>query len=518
MAKVLIVEDEIVLSTLLRAQLEKLEYEVAGVATSGEEAINKVSESPPDLILMDIMMPGKYNGIETAGIILQDYNIPIIFLTARSDENAIREAKKVTPFGYLIKPVKIYDIQAAIEIALSRMELEKKLFKSEARYRAVVEDQTELICRFLPDKTLTFANQAFCRHFHYEKDNLVGKIFEYASEEDQLPSSIDNSVVSRERCLEVKEGETRWYQWTDRAVFDNRNQLVEYQSVGADITKRKLAEEELKKHRNHLQELVDEQTADLREAIEEAEEANLAKSEFLANMTHELRTPMHGILSFAQLGITKFDRLGKEKLLSYFSKIDICGKRLMSLLNNLLDLSQMEAGKIIYHMREHNLLTIAKIVTMHFKEQLKGKNQAIKIIEPEVSTVLTCDHTRIEQVIHNLISNAIKFSPDDKEIRISFIEDTISLDDKTVSALKVVVKDQGVGIPEKELHSVFDKFSQSSRTKTGAGGIGLGLAICYEIVRSHNGVIKAENLSEGGAAFSMILPFNPSDLQPNTSK
>lgn len=513
MARVLIVEDEIVLSTLLRAQLEKLEYEVAGVANSGEDAINMVQQSPPDLILMDIMMPGKYNGIETAGIILQDYNVPIIFLTARSDEGAIKEAKKVTPFGYLIKPVKIYDIQAAIEVALSRKELEQKLFRSEARYRAVVEDQTELICRFLPDKSLTFANQAFCRHFHFDKDNLIGKTFEHASSDDQLPSRIENPVITRERCLEIKEGEKRWYQWTDRAVFDSQNRLVEYQSVGEDITERKRAEEELRKHRNHLQELVAEQTADLRAAKEDAEEANRAKSEFLANMTHELRTPMHGILSFAQLGTSKIDRSDKEKLQSYFTKIEICGKRLMALLNNLLDLSQMEAGKIVYHMRENNILLLTKLVVTHCKEQLTEKNQTIEINDPEISTRLICDSFRIEQVIHNLVSNAIKFSPTDKKIVIFFKEDTLLNDNQTIPALRMVVKDQGVGIPEEELHTVFEKFNQSSRTKTGAGGIGLGLAICNEIVKAHKGIIRAENLNEGGVAFSMTLPLNLTDLQ-----
>ncbi|MCG8336949.1 MAG: response regulator [Proteobacteria bacterium] len=508
MTKVLIVEDEVVLSTLLKAQLEKLDYEVTAIASSGEQAIALATDSRPDLVLMDIMMPGKYNGIQAAEIIIQESNIPIIFLTARSDEEAINEAKTVKPYGYLVKPVKIFDIKAAIEIALSRKDLENRLFESESRYRAVVEDQTELVCRFTPDKKLTFANKAFCQHFGFNKDTLVGSIFGYATADEELPKNPNNPVITKERHIVIDEQTSHWYQWTDHAIFDESGNLTEYQSVGSDITSRKLAEEELKKHRNHLQELVDEQTKDLRIAKEEAEEANRSKSEFLANMSHELRTPMHGILSFAQLGITKIDSLSKEKIQSYFSKIEISGNRLLSLLNNLLDLSQMEAGKTSYLMSQSVLLLILNQVVINLQEQLNEKKQTIQITEPNIPTKIKCDSIRIEQVIQNLLSNAIKFSPEEKNIFISFESAEIVHNGKNIPSLKLIIRDQGVGIPEKELSTVFSKFIQSSRTKTGAGGIGLGLAICHEIVKSHHGIIEAENYLAGGAVFSVTLPLS----------
>lgn len=507
MTKVLIVEDEAVLSALLKAQLERLDYKVLGVAASGEQAISMTEELNPELVLMDIMMPGQYNGIQAAEIINKEFNTPIIFLTARSDEESINEAKRIKPYGYLVKPVKIFDIKAAIEIALSRRDLENRLFESESRYRAVVEDQTELVCRFTPDKKLTFANKAFCDHFKINKEQVQGFRFSHATDESDLPMDPQHPVISKERMICLDGDKPHWYQWTDHAIFDKSDNLVEYQSVGSDITNLKLAEEELKKHRNHLQQLVEEQTADLVVAKEEAEEANRSKSEFLANMSHELRTPMHGILSFAQLGINKFDTIPRDKLLSYFTKIEISGNRLLSLLNNLLDLSQMEAGKTAYLMNDNNLLLLANLAISKLQEQLDAKNQSIEISEPEIPTKLSCDSFRIEQVIHNLLTNAIKFSPEGKKIFVSFEKDQLKLQEETVPAIKLVVRDQGVGIPEKELSTVFSKFIQSSRTKTGAGGIGLGLAICHEIVLSHNGVIKAENHYTGGAIFSVSLPI-----------
>jgi PAS domain S-box-containing protein len=506
--KVLIVEDDAVLTTLLQAQLERLDYEVMDIASSGEQAISITEVSQPDLILMDIMMPGKYNGIQAADIIIKKHNTPIIFLTARSDEEAISQAKEVKPYGYLIKPVKIFDIKAAIEMAMARKDLEQRLNQSEAKYRAVIEDQTELICRFSCEKKLTFANKAFCRHFKLDQESITDYPFAQATEDNELPNSIENPVITRERHLILADGRTNWYQWTDRAIFNDKNEIIEYQSVGADITVLKQAEEELKQHRNHLQEMVDEQTRDLRIAKEKAEEANRAKSEFLANMSHELRTPLHGILSFSQLGITKTGTIPEEKILSYFSKIEKSGNRLLALLNNLLDLSQMEAGITSYQKSNSDLLFVTNLVVASYQSQLLARKQKIHIQQPDIPTKLICDSFRIEQLINNLISNAIRFSPDEKEIFIHFEEGTALVEGETLPVVNFAIRDQGVGIPENELVSVFEKFSQSSRTNTGAGGVGLGLAICREIVKAHHGSIRAENHPEGGAVFSFALPIS----------
>ncbi len=508
MPKVLIVEDEIVLSTLLRAQLVRLDYEVAGEATSGEEAIRLAREIKPDIILMDIMMPGKVNGIQAAETIVQELNLAVVFLTARSDEETINQAKQVTPYGYLIKPVKIHDIKAAIEIALTRKAMEEQLYRSQILYQGVVEDQTELICRFLPDKTLTFVNNAFCRHFGVEKEKLIGKTFEQATPEAALPTDPDRPVISYERVLRLPNNKKRWYQWTDRAIFNENNVLMVYQSVGTDITILKKTEAELLQHRNNLQELVDEQTADLKASKEKAEEANRAKSEFLANMSHELRTPLHGILSFSQLGISKATTMTSDKVAQYFSKIELSGNRLLGLLNNLLDLSQMEAGQIVYHMAETDLFMLSNLVVSGFKKELDIKNQVVEITNPKISTKVECDSSKIEQVIRNLISNAIEFSPKDKKINIYFNQMELEQNNKSIPAIQIAVKDEGVGIPENELNTVFDKFNQSSRTKTGAGGTGLGLAICNEIVKSHHGMIKAENHTTGGAVITVTLPIS----------
>jgi len=271
--------------------------------------------------------------------------------------------------------------------------------------------------------------------------------------------------------------------------------------IALDISERKQAETELKRHRDHLQEMVDEQTHDLIIAKEQAEQANLAKSEFLANMTHELRTPMHAVLSFAELGETKNGTAPEETINGFFRHIRDSGRHLLGLINDLLDLSKMEAGQMQYHFSPQDISVLAGqcIESLHpilFKQNITV-TQHCSADDP----VCECDAKRIFQVLTNLFSNAVKFSPDNSTIKLSIADSR--LDD--YPALSVSVIDQGIGIPEEELETVFDKFIQSSKTKTVKGGTGLGLSISREIIQQHNGILTAEN-SPRGTVFSFVLP------------
>ena len=242
----------------------------------------------------------------------------------------------------------------------------------------------------------------------------------------------------------------------------------------------------------------------------EAQAANRAKSQFLANMSHELRTPMHAILSFAAMGGEKLETVTLEKLGGYFERIQSSGDRLMSLLNGLLDLAKLEAGRMEFHFAGHSLEGLARTAVEELSELAARKAITIELPEGD-DTSLECDGERLLQVFRNLLGNAIKFSPVGSVIRIGITPsrlpaDRRSHDGPTVPALQVVVADEGVGIPEDELASIFDAFIQSSKTDTGSGGTGLGLAICREIVESHGGAIEARNNPGGGASFLFTLP------------
>ena len=262
----------------------------------------------------------------------------------------------------------------------------------------------------------------------------------------------------------------------------------------------------LARYNRDLTALVELKTADLTRAKEQAEQANRSKTEFLANISHELRTPMHAILSFSSMGLKRADNVPTEKLVHYFSRIDESGRRLLFLLNDLLDLSKLEAGRMDFSFKKSNLLAIAQIAVDELQELGNSKAITMKLIPPDFDVIANIDDEKILLVIRNLLSNALKFTPEGKTVELSFSETTLFIEDRNVDSIAILVSDEGPGIPENENKQIFEKFVQSSKTRSGAGGTGLGLAICKQIIDGHNGTIEASNNNKGGAVFCFTVP------------
>jgi PAS domain S-box-containing protein len=280
--------------------------------------------------------------------------------------------------------------------------------------------------------------------------------------------------------------------------------------LARDITERRRQESELRRHRDHLQDMINEQTAGLLRAKIEAEQANHAKSEFVANISHELRTPMHAILSYAHLGRDKIGRLPEEKLGDYFDRIQDSGGRLLRLIDDLLDLSKLEAGKMLLDRRLSDPAELCRRVIADLEPLLTARRLDARLEASGEIAGINADAERIGQVLRNLLANAIRFSPEGGEIVLTLSPGALpgrrAADLGTIPALRMVIADRGIGIPEDELEAIFAKFVQSSKTRTGAGGTGLGLAICQEIVLAHHGQIRAHNRLGGGAEFEILLP------------
>lgn len=405
--------------------------------------------------------------------------------------------------------------------------LDKKLKKELEDHKIALDFSAGIIMRDKDFRVIEI-NDKFCQILGRNRNAFLGKQnvhskFSATSTPTEYQLRQRNEFLAKgnpwvgETSFLNSQNEAVWFTESTTPFFDEKNIPYQYLSILFDITDRKNFESQLEQHRDHLQDLVDEQITDIKRAKESAESANNSKSEFLANMSHELRTPMHGIISFTNLCLSQFnnsplDEKQTSKLHKFLTNIETSSQRLLSLLNDLLDLSKLEAGKEEYNFEKNDLTLLVQQIQCECSASVKEKNINFIINQPSSPLLILCDKNKMLQVFSNLITNAIKFSLIGKTIEISIDSTDIVLgkrssDTKKTQGVLVSISDQGLGIPDNELSTIFDKFIQSSKTKNGAGGTGLGLSICKEVISGHNGKIWAEhNPPDGGAVFKLFLP------------
>ena len=385
--------------------------------------------------------------------------------------------------------------------------------ESETRFKILAEMAPVGI--YLTDKkgNYIYVNNRWCEMTGLMPDEAMGEGWMNGVHEEDRGTIIKSwndmvefdSTWKNEYRFQDRQGTITWVFGLANKIIDGDGNTTGYMGVNLDIDARKKTEDFLRNAQRELEEEVEKRTFELQLAKDEAEIANNAKSEFLANISHELRNPMHQILSYSKYGIEKIDH-PKPKLHHYFNQIRTSAGKLMVLLNDLLDLSKMESGRMEYHKTENNIESIIREVVGELKPLFKEKQLDVTIENSNAIKQIICDNFKIAQVVRNLLSNSAKFSQEGSGIIISLSDAVLNRENQELPALQVSVRDFGVGVPNSELKSIFDKFSQSSKTKTGAGGTGLGLAICSEIITAHNGRIWAEHNHPEGVIFKFIIP------------
>ena len=295
--QILIVEDRRIIAEDLRELLEKLDYDVLGVVSSGEEAIKLVTNTQPDLILMDIKLEGDLDGIETASQIHENFNIPVIYLTAFSDEDILMRAKITEPFGYILKPFKDIEVHATIQMALYKHEIEEKLRDelqvNKEKYRELFENAIDAICILDTDSNYVDANKKAIELFGYPKDELLGmSVFDMLPEEQTPESQAEFEKLKQRGAYERFRGKTITkseqiidIEVSSSAIYEN-GEFVGSQDIIRDISDQIRDEEKIKEQSEELTATNEELTAMNQEL--------LATQDELSSLNKELEMKVEG--------------------------------------------------------------------------------------------------------------------------------------------------------------------------------------------------------------------------------
>ncbi len=280
-----------------------------------------------------------------------------------------------------------------------------------------------------------------------------------------------------------------------------------FSALQHELAERKLAEEALLKSHAQLEMRVEERTIALRQANAHLEKALRVKDEFLANMSHELRTPLNAILGLSESLIEQLAGPLGEKQIKYINTINESGRHLLSLINDILDLAKIEAGKVALTIDKVNINDVCLASLRLVKDLSHRKQQKIEYKFDARLHLIQADERRLKQMIVNLLSNAIKFTPD---------EGTINLEvraDLQKSQVQIAVSDNGIGIAAEDLPRLFQPFSQVDNSLTRAySGTGLGLVLVQQMARLHGGYVSVESAPGVGSCFTISLPWAPGDI------
>jgi signal transduction histidine kinase len=278
-----------------------------------------------------------------------------------------------------------------------------------------------------------------------------------------------------------------------------------------DITERKLLSEELQKAHDKLGHILDERTKELSSANVQQQETSASnrrleevsqiKSDFLANMSHELRTPLNSVIGFSEMLQDQMFGPINAKQQEYITNILTSGKHLLSLINDILDLSKVESGKMELELSAFSLReTIEASLMMLMEKAHKGGIELHMELGEEVDERIVADQRKLKQILFNLVSNAVKFTPPGGSVNVSAI--------KKGEFIEVTVTDNGMGIKKDDIPKLFRAFTQLESVFTKEyEGTGLGLALTSQLVQLHGGTIKAESEFGSGSRFSFTIPL-----------
>jgi signal transduction histidine kinase/CheY-like chemotaxis protein len=483
---ILIVDDKAENIYSLKALLTLHSFPV-DAAMNGEDALKKILSNSYALIILDVQMPGM-DGFEVAETISgysKTKDIPIIFLTAaNTDKKYITRGYSSGGVDYITKPIdpdilllkvktlyrlyeqsrKLNEMHSNLLLEIEyRKRAEQETYEKAAELKSILESIPQIAFTTKADGFLEYTNSKWLEY------SVCSNNFPQTHADDKdIISEINKAVGTGEALnLEVrlkKKGseEYRYHLLRLQPVREN-NKIVKWAGTFTDI---------------------EDQKQNMRK-----------KDEFISIASHELKTPLTSIKAYVQL--LEREAEGNQHFLPYVTRTLTQIKKLDSLIADLLDISKIESGKLEFTKKDFDFEAMLSSVT----EMVKQSNPDYEVERKgRVDIPIYGDEGRLEQVLTNFVSNAIKYSPNSKKI---VIESSVS-----DGQLRVSVKDFGIGISKKEQEKLFDKFYRAEGTAPFFQGLGIGLYICAEILDRHNGSFGVESEPEKGSTFFFIIPVN----------
>lgn len=435
------------------------------------------------------------------------------------ESNYVTKTNKDIDIQYILSPTvdknnEVVNVQCIINDITERKKAEQALIESEEHLKLAQKAGKIGSWEWLVElNKLHWSDMAYTIFGIDKSENPITSqlFFESVHNEDrqrildELEISVENKKNEHHTEYQIiKNGELVWIDETSEIIYDEAGKLKKMIGVMQDITVRKNIEIALKEQNEENATLTEELRSQNEELVftkEEAETANRLKSEFLANMSHEIRTPMNAILGFSEI-LQK--RLVDEKHRSFIDRIVKSGNNLLELINDILDLSKIEAGQLKIQKSAGSLCDILAEMPSVFSEISERKKIPIRVVLDKVlPPFLFIDALRIRQVLLNLLSNALKFT-ESGEILITVSSKKAKKSPDNSIDLAIKISDTGIGIPENQLDTIFDSFRQVEGQSTRKyGGTGLGLAITKRLMELMNGTISVTSTIKKGTTFTI---------------
>lgn len=480
--RVLIVEDENIVALDIKRCLAKSGFEIVRVVNNGEDAIKVADGYRPDIILMDIELKGKLNGIQTAEIIKKNLDLPVVFLTAYSDEASIERAKTINPYGYILKPFNDIELCTAIDVAFARHHSSREILRrSEEKFQFLVDAVKDYsICLLDSQGNITHWNSGAERISWYSESEVIGKFYSFLyTPEDRLAGCPEKDLEMAKNygkyeteALRVrKNGSQFWSHTIIRPMYDERGIHSGFSKVTRDITEQSKAQEELRKNEEQLR--------------------HLQKMEVIGRISASIAHDFNNILCVIGLYLHKLmDTTTDPQQLDSITKIECAQKHGAALVAQLLSFSRKKVLDPV-------VIDLNNIIQKLFPmiRVLVGDQISVIINLSFSPAIVYADENQIEQIVLNLAINARDAI---------FQNGTIVIKTEITDQMVVLsICDTGCGMTEEVKSHLFEPFF----TTKGAGrGTGLGLATVYEIAKRSGGNIEVSSQVGKGSEFRISIP------------